>query len=114
MSWLINEIVYNGNSTAKVQSYNSETRFIVLKDIQGEFPDGCFITGAESGASGILNGFRVSEDYSSEEYGNTEWNDLNNMVFESGDGPCELIAIDEHFTGLPSQNYQTNHIIRES
>jgi hypothetical protein len=46
-------------------------------------------------------------------YGDTSWEDLDNMVFESGDGRCELIGIDEHFTGLPSQDYQSTYLIRE-
>lgn len=114
MNWLINEIVRRGNSTAKIQSYNNQTSFIVLMDIEGEFPDGSIITGDESGETGILNGFSVSEIYSSEDYASTEWEDLDNMVFESGDGPCELVAIDEHFTGKLSQDYQSTHIVRES
>lgn len=113
MNWLINEIVKSGNSTALVQSYNKNTNFIVLNNIQGEIKDGSVIVGDESGSTGILNGFTISEIYSSDEYADTSWNDLNNMVFESGDGPCRLVAIDEHFTGLLSQDYQTTYIVRE-
>ena len=114
MNWLINEIVRNGNSSAKVQSFDKTTNFIVLMDIEGDFPDGCIITGDESGESGILNGFSVADIYSSSDYGSTEWGDLDNMVVESGDGPRELVAIDEHFTGKLSQDYQSTHIVRES
>jgi hypothetical protein len=114
MSWFIHELVRNGNSSAIVQSYDKNTKFIVLNNIQGEFPDGCTIVGEESGTVGILNGFTISEIYSGEEYADTSWDDLNNMVFESGDGPRELVAIDEHFTGLLSQDYQTTFIVREN
>lgn len=114
MTWLINELVRHGNSTGRVQSYNKDTRFIVLMDIQGSFPNGAFIVGEESGSSGFLNLFSVADEYSGVIYASTEWDDIDNMIHESGDGPCELIALDEHFTGLPSQDYQTTFIVRES
>jgi len=113
MNWLTNEIVRSGNYTARVQSYNKDTNFIVLSDIEGDIKDGSVIVGDESGSVGTLNGFAISEIYSSDEYADTNWDDLNNMVFESGDGPCELVAIDEHFTGLLSQDYQSTYIVRE-
>jgi hypothetical protein len=138
MFFYINEKVTTANSSARVQSFNKKTNFIVLVNIErdansfpkliteedfanfdfesykrGEFANGSIIVGAESGTVATLTNFSISLDYSDSVYGDTSWEDLDNMVFESGDGRCELIGIDEHFTGLPSQDYQSTYLIRE-
>ena len=109
MSWLINEIVRSGNSTARVKSYDSTTNFIVLFDIYGTIEDGSVIIGDESGTSGILNNFIVSEIYNDDQYANKEWDDLDYFIY---DDTGELVALDQHFTGKLSQDYQTTYMVR--
>lgn len=111
MIWYINEIVTSGSSTARIKSYDKDTGYMVIMDMQGDdFYSGCTIVGAESGSVGTLSNFSVDDELEKDEYTNTEWDDLDNMVFD-GDG--NLVGIDEHFTGLLSQDYQTTYIVRE-
>lgn len=108
MTWFVNEIVRSGNSTARVKSFNTATSFIVLFDIQGSFPDGCTIVGDDSGTSGILNGFTVSDAYDGEEYATDAWDELDYFVGDENG----LLAIDEHFNGTVSQDYQTTYLVK--
>lgn len=109
MSWYINEIVRSGNSTARVKSYNSTTRTIVLMDIVGDIKDGSVIRGDESGTTGTLNGFEISYKYEADQYADTSWDEIDYFVYD-GDG--ELVALDQHFNGKESQDYQTTYLVR--
>lgn len=109
MSWAYNEVVRAGNSTARVKNYYSDTGLLVLYDIKGEFSAGTIITGDDSGTTTTLTEFTVSLDYDLY-YEPDYWNTiLANAVYDEGSG--ELIALDPHFTGKASQDYQTTYIV---
>lgn len=104
----VGEIVRAGNSTGTVKSYNTDTNFITIININGTFESGSYITGDDSGANGILNGFSVVELYDGPEYDTTNFDELDNFIVSDRG---EFIATDDHFNGSPSQEYQTEYII---
>jgi len=108
MTWFINEIIRSGNSTARVKSYDPITKFIVLMEINGAIEDGSYITGEDSGSSGILNGFSISDEYEDDQYADKSWDDIEYFVFDDVD----IVAIDKHFNGKESQDYQTTYVVR--
>lgn len=108
MSWMFNETVRCGNSSARVKNYYADTGLIVLYDIVGEFAAGDTIVGDESGTSLTLTTFTLSSDY---DFGYDP--DYWTAVLENGiyDGNGKMIALDRHFTGKVSQDYQTTYLL---
>lgn len=106
--WNFNEVVRSGNSTARVKNFYPESGLLVLMDIQGSFESGMTIVGDESGETLTLSNFTISREYDLG-FEPTYWeNVLSNVVY---DGNGELIALEEHFTGKPSQDYQTTYLV---
>ena len=108
MSWLFNEIVRSGNSQARVKNYYPDTGLIVLYDIKGDIVPGSTIIGDESGMVLTLNNFTIAREYDLG-YDPTYWE----FVLENGiyDDSGDFIALDAHFTGKLSQDYQTTYWI---
>lgn len=108
MTWFYNEIVRSGNSQARIKNFNEETGFVVLYDIKGIIEAGMTIVGDESGTTLTLSSFSITEedDLSFEP---TYWQPFLDVAVYDGDG--NLVAIDSHFTGLPSQNRQTKYMV---
>lgn len=106
--WRVGEVVRTGNSTGIVKSYNSDTNFIVITNINGSFESGNFITGDDSGASGILNNFSIDDQYDIG-FADTSWDDIAEIAVTIDTGA--YVAIDEHFDGTPSQDYQTENVV---
>lgn len=104
----VGEIVRTGNSTGTVRSYDTSTQFITIININGSFNTGDYITGDDSGANGILNGFSAEESYDDTQYDTTNFDELDNFIVTDRG---EFIATDDHFDGTPSQEYQTEFII---
>lgn len=101
----INEIVRRGNSTARVKNYYANG-LIVIYDINGEFQVGDTITFDESGETLTLQSFAINDDF--------------DLFYDEFDPPLDItvtqddgafIVLDAHFTGLPSQDYQTTYRI---
>lgn len=108
MTWAFNEVVRSGNSTARVKNYYPDTGLLVLYDIQGEFTEGSTITGDDSGTTVTFSEFTVSFDFDIY-YDPDPWETfLPNIVsLDSG----SFVALDTHFTGKPSQEYQTQNLV---
>lgn len=108
MSWSFNEVVRSGNSTARVKNYYPDTGLVVLYDIYGQFEAGDTIVGDDSGTELTLSEFTLSYDYDLY-YDPTYWESILPIVIYDGNG--NIIALEEHFTGLPSQDYQTKYLV---
>lgn len=108
MTWQYNEIVRSGNSQARVKNFYPETGLIVLYDIRGQIGVGSTIVGDESGTTLTLTQFNISLEYELG-YEPDNWSSIIDSVVYDGDG--NIVALDEHFTGLPSQDYQTKNIV---
>lgn len=108
MSWNFNEIVRSGNSIARVKNYYPDTGLIVLYDIYGVFEAGDTIVGDESGTELTLSEFTLSYDYDLY-YEPEYWEQVLPIVIYDGNG--QIVALDQHFTGLPSQDYQTTYLV---
>lgn len=106
--WNFNEIVRAGNSTARIKNYYPDTGLIVLMDIQGSFEPGMTIVGDESGETVVLSNFVISRDYDLY-YDPVYWENVLPIAIYDGNG--ELVAQDDHFTGKPSQDYQTTYLV---
>jgi hypothetical protein len=106
--WRVGEVVRTGNSTGVVKSYDSVTTLIVITNINGVFETGDFIIGDDSGSSGILNNFIVSEEYDIN-YADKSWSLIEDISITIDTG--SYVAIDDHFDGKPSQDYQTRNIV---
>lgn len=106
--WNFNELVRAGNSTARVKNYYPETGLIVLMDVEGSFEPGMTIVGDESGETLVLTNFEISIDYDLY-YDPTYWENVIPFLVYDGNG--EIVAQDEHFTGKPSQDYQTTYLV---
>lgn len=119
MTWHLNEIVRSGSATARVKSFNEQTGFLVLFDIVGEINPGDYIVGDDSGTAKTITNFDLNfEEYDKDEYADTRWNDFENFIHDdnfhpgSGAGLGDYIALEEHFTGKPSQDFQTTYLVR--
>lgn len=108
MSWYFNEVVRAGNSTARVKNFYPDTGLIVLMDIQGTFEPGMTIVGDDSNTSLTLTNFTISRDYDLY-YDPTYWESVLDSIIYDGSG--EIVALEEHFTGKPSQDYQTKYLV---
>jgi hypothetical protein len=108
MTWAFNEIVRAGNSTARVKNYYPETGFIVLYDIYGEFDEGAVITGDDSGTSTTLTEFNVAFEFDIF-YDPDPWEPVLPLIVTLDSG--SYVALDEHFTGKASQEYQTENLV---
>lgn len=108
MSWYFNEIVRSGNSMARVKNYYPDTGLLVIYDIYGVFEVGDTIIGDESGTTLTLSEFNISYDFDLY-YDPTYWE--TTLPFVIYDDSGEIVALDEHFTGLPSQDYQTTYLV---
>jgi hypothetical protein len=106
--WRVGEVIRTGNSTGIVKSYNVDDRFIVITDINGEFKTGDFVTGDDSGESGILNNFAIDEQYDTD-YADQSWEQIADTAVTLDSG--SYVAIDEYFDEKPSQDYQTGKIV---
>lgn len=109
MSWMYNEIVRSGNSQARVKNFYPETGFIVLHDIKGEIGAGSTIVGDESGTVLTLSQFTISDEFDFG-YEPTHWQDALDTLIYDGNG--NLIALEQHFTGLLNQDNQTTYLVR--
>lgn len=108
MSWNFNEIVRSGNSMARVKNYYPDTGLLVIYDIYGVFGVGDTIIGDESGTTLTLTEFNISYDFDLY-YDPNYWEETLPFVIYDDSG--EFVALDEHFTGLPSQDYQTTYLV---
>ena len=108
MTWNYNEIVRAGNSTARIKNYYPETGLVVLIDIEGVFEPGMTIVGDDSNTSLTLTNFVLSREFDLY-YDPTYWESVLPSVIYDGNG--EIVALDEHFTGKPSQDYQTTYLV---
>jgi hypothetical protein len=108
MSWNFNEVVRSGNSQARVKNYYPDTGLLVIYDIYGVFQVGDTLVGDETGTTLTLSEFNISYDFDLY-YDPDYWESvLPNVVY---DGNGEFVALEEHFTGLPSQDYQTTYLV---
>lgn len=109
---LINEIVRVGNSTGRIKNYYANG-LIVIYDVSGEFITGDTISCDESGETITLTNFEIDSfdtDYKYDLYyeeRDFDWSDDRVIIQDDG----AFIYEDAHFTGLPSQNYQTTHLV---
>ena len=115
MTWQYNEIIRSGNSMARLKNYYPSTGLVVLYDIKGVFSAGMTIVGDDSGTSLTLSNFVIANEYDSG-YDRTYWNDpmsnglsiIDNVIY---DGNGNFVAMGEHFTGKPSQDYQITYLL---
>lgn len=110
---LINEIIRIGNSTGRIKNYYANG-LIVIFDVSGSFEAGDTITCDESGETITLGSDfvidSVDTNYKYDLYyedRDFDWSDPRAICQDDG----AFIYEDAHFTGLPSQNYQTTHLI---
>jgi hypothetical protein len=104
---LINEVIRFGNTTGRVKNYYANG-LIVIYDIRGNLSAGDTITCDDSGEVVVLNNFTISNDYDLyyEDF-DLEWDDDRIVVQDNG----EYVFQDAHYTGLPSQDYQTTNVV---
>lgn len=86
-----------------MQYYNAANGHIAINNITGEFSAGQTIHGVESGFTMTLQSFTQRDEMAEFTYDQTNW-----VVSDTG-----VVAIDDHFTGNPSQEYQDDHIVVE-
>lgn len=108
MNWNYNEIVRSGNSQARVKNFYPDTGLIILYDIKGIIEAGMTIVGDESNTSLTLTTFEILDIYDFD-FDPTYWDDILENVIYDGNG--NWIALDEHFTGKPSQDYQITYLV---
>lgn len=108
MTWAFNETVRAGNSTARVKNYYPETGLLVLYDIQGEFSEGSIITGDDSGTTVTISEFTVAFEYDIF-YDPDPWEPYLPLIVSLDSG--SYVALDSHFTGKPSQEYQVENLV---
>lgn len=107
MSFRIGETVRSGNATARVKSYNKVTGFLVLMNIEGDIRAGSTVVGDDSNFIKTFSSFTISNEYDLG-FADTSWdNTENNIVLDDG----AFVAIDRHFDGSPSQDYQTTYMV---
>jgi hypothetical protein len=110
MNWQYNEVVRAGNATAKIKNFYPDTGLVVLYFIEGEFKPGMTIVGDESGETLTLDAFNITFDYDMG-YEPDYWETV--LVDAIYDGLGNLVALDKHFTGKPSQDYQVTYLVVE-
>jgi glycosyltransferase involved in cell wall biosynthesis len=110
MTWQLNELVYSGNNQARVKNYYPDTGLIVIYDIYGDFQAGMTIVGGETGTTLTLTEFNITLDYDLR-YEPDEWEQALADAIYDGDG--NIVALEEHFTGLLSQDYQFKYYVVE-
>lgn len=76
MTWIINEIVRAGNSTAKVKNYYANTGLLVLCDIRGTFGPGTTVVGDTSGTTKTFTTFTISREYDLGYEATDYWNNI--------------------------------------
>lgn len=108
MTWNFNEVVRAGNSTARVKNYYPDTGLLVLYDIEGVFEPGSVVIGDDSGTTLTLTEFNLAREFDLY-YDPTYWEPVLPIAIYDGNG--ELVALEEHFTGTPSQDYQTTYLV---
>jgi hypothetical protein len=108
MSFRIGEVVRSGNATARVKNYYLDTDLLVLMDIRGTISSGTTVVGDDSGATKTFTSFIINDDYDLN-YEFEGWQEIEEFVVTLDDG--EYVAIDEHFTGNDSDDYQTTNIV---
>ena len=108
MNWNYNEVVRSGNSMARLKNYYPDTGLVVLYDISGVFEPGDTIIGDDSGTELTISEFNISYDYDMY-YEPTYWQEVLPIVVYDGNG--KIVALDKHFTGKPSQDYQTTYLV---
>lgn len=109
MTWIYNEVVTSGNSTARVKYYNEQTGLIVLYDIRGTFGPGSTIVGEDSGTTLTLTNFSIDSTFDLG-YDDDDFEAIfENTIYDEGSG--EMIALDDHFTGKKTQDYQTKYLV---
>lgn len=121
--FLFEKVVSDKGAKAVLRSHFPETDLITLTNIEGTIQSGDIITGLDSG---MQKTFTVFDDdqvkYSQIEYKDPRWDlvrdslihfveDLTityeNPAFNSG-----YLALDEHFNGKESQDFQTTYLVR--
>ena len=104
----INETIKIGNNTGRVKN-DYANGLMVIYDIVGTISPGDTVLCEESGETIVLNDFVIEDKYDLY-YEPDTFDDVNNFItLDSG----EFVALDEHFTGKPSQDSQTRFIVRE-
>lgn len=117
MTWKFNEIVRSGNSQARVKNYYAANGLIILIDIKGRIGVGSTIVGDDSGTVLTLTNFEIADKYDSD-FNPTYWEDLlfngqsilDSVVYDEGE-EGNWLALDEHFTGTPSEDYQIDYLV---
>lgn len=109
--FLLHEIVRSGNATARVKQFEVANNFIVLMDINGTIGVGSTITGDESGAEMTLISFD-NESTNYDTYVYDPWTAIFPVAIVLDNGAW--VALDTHFTGLESQDYQPDYVVVES
>lgn len=95
-------VVSSGGANGIVQYYSEANGHVAIHSWVGDFSAGDTVTGQESGFSVTLPASFAGRDEMAEpSYDTTIW-----VAADNG-----LIALDEHFTGLPSQDYQQDYIV---
>jgi hypothetical protein len=95
-------VVSSGGANGIVQYYSEANGHVAIHSWVGEFSAGDTVTGQESGFSVTLpDSFARRDEMAEPSYDTTNW-------VAADDG---MIGIDDHFTGLPSQDYQQDHIV---
>jgi len=104
----INETIRIGNSTGRIKNFYANG-LIVIYDVNGTIAAGDTITCDDSGETILLSNnftFDYKYDIYYDDYA-FEWSDPRVIVQDDG----AFIVQDAHFTGLPSQDYQTTNLI---
>ncbi|HEY5688361.1 MAG TPA: hypothetical protein VIS27_08665 [Yeosuana sp.] len=104
---LRNEIVRVGNNTARIKNFYANG-LIILYDVEGSFQAGDSIVGDDSGETIVLEDFEL-DDFFDLNYDEWEFDLENSSLITLDTG--SYIAQDAHFTGAPSQEYQTVNLI---
>ena len=103
----LHEVVRSGNSTALVKAYFPANNYIHLYNIYGVIGAGSTIVGDDSGASLTLANFTISS--AEDEYVYDPWLDIEPTAIVLDDG--RWVALDAHFTGETSQEYQPDYVV---
>lgn len=131
MGWFLREkITSSSGATAVLRSFNSSTGLITLCNIEnGTIKAGDTIYGVDSGMSKTLSsfetfqydsqGFPIDEEYSKIQYEDSRWSDVEaNLVYilensdpSSNDYIADYVALNEHFNGKESQDYQVTYLV---
>lgn len=96
MTWLLNETITAGNSTARVKNFYPDSGLLVLMDINGPISAGMTVTGTESGTTVILSNFTIADEYDLGYEDPLSWKPLLDRAIYAQSG--ELVTLDSIFS----------------